>query len=596
MRHKKCGEERPQCLRCIEAGFKCDYELIRKHEKHLTRDSVSSSESTTLVGSNTLPQTPRATIFDTDSEYHYFMSFQNRPRGYLSGDMDKKMWRQIAQQGCHQEGFVKYAFIALAAFEKAISVKTWSVFKNASESSLISHKHTGTAFKYYSKALQLLREYNRYEIDNEYRLRNTLLSCLLIATFENYLGNIGNTLKTMVHGLAILSQFAERRFGKKLSIYSIPSSTILDADFSAVYIYSQTILILFTMNCLAPHANASLFPPRSKKILSNPDPTKDSSQQRDSGISTRRVNQEYVYISDLPSNYPDIDPAPFANKKLHKSAWQFQSLAEARSSLDNVYSPRLNDFKSLYKKRLQGFEAMLKRNAGYGSQGADNAESVKTTPSENEVSEPTFKVLIDTEIKDALDRQVKELSNWESTYITLFEDYRKEGYQTSKFQDATTLMIKYLAMRLSIIPPEMEHPSYRCIRRILFLAREIIDPPVLPPRTEPVVFASGQSIANDIRLCVTSCRDNELRKEAIELMYKHPRGDGLWDAVMIAKLAEFVLRTEADYMAGRDYFPEGKAVMRYVYESELLSQLSGRAPILPETQTFIGGFRRFNLF
>jgi hypothetical protein len=96
-------------------------------------------------------------------------------------------------------------------------------------------------------------------------------------------------------------------------------------------------------------------------------------------------------------------------------------------------------------------------------------------------------------------------------------------------------------MKLSIIPARLGYASYTCIRRILSLSREIIDPPSEQPRTPPVVFGGGQSIANDLRLCVTSCRDKSIIRGAIELMHKHPQGDGLWDTIMIVKMAEVSL-------------------------------------------------------
>ncbi|KAK1712650.1 fungal-specific transcription factor domain-containing protein [Colletotrichum lupini] len=62
-KRKKCSEERPQCLRCVQAGIVCVYEPIKKRKRRTstrpvdTQDSMASDDSSSPTGGNTDFQT-----------------------------------------------------------------------------------------------------------------------------------------------------------------------------------------------------------------------------------------------------------------------------------------------------------------------------------------------------------------------------------------------------------------------------------------------------------------------------------------------------------------------------------------------------------
>jgi hypothetical protein len=128
--------------------------------------------------------------------------------------------------------------------EKAITTEIWSSFPPRQEERQAIRDHKAFALKSYGKALRLFHEYNAgvgNRIEDEYRLRNTLLYTYFIGTFETYLGNIGFLLKSMVSGLRILAEFSERRLGAKLPVNCIPPTAILDAEFMAIPAYHHSM-------------------------------------------------------------------------------------------------------------------------------------------------------------------------------------------------------------------------------------------------------------------------------------------------------------------------------------------------------------------
>jgi hypothetical protein len=136
---------------------------------------------------------------------------------------------------------LEVSLIIEIAAEKALATKVWSPTSDISE---WAQSHTDFALKHYAKALRLLVEDDRMKsrIDDEYVLRNTVLSSMLVATLETYLGNcnFGTMLSIVAKGLRLVLSFFERRMGRKVLLSEIQQTPVLDAEFIATLNYGHS--------------------------------------------------------------------------------------------------------------------------------------------------------------------------------------------------------------------------------------------------------------------------------------------------------------------------------------------------------------------
>jgi hypothetical protein len=55
---------------------------------------------------------------------------------------------------------------------------------------------------------------------------------------------------------------------------------------------------------------------------------------------------------------------------------------------------------------------------------------------------------------------------------------------------------------------------------------------------------------------VTKCRDRRLRQEALELLERFPRRDGVWDTAMIAAVGKWIMEKEEQGLGPDEPIPE----------------------------------------
>jgi hypothetical protein len=94
------------------------------------------------------------------------------------------------------------------------------------------------------------------------------------------------------------------------------------------------------------------------------------------------------------------------------------------------------------------------------------------------------------------------------------------------------LMIQCLAFRLFIIPVEMQHEICACMPWFSLYQKSL---------SAGCYVWEQPGVQNEMLLYIMRCRDKTLRKEAIGLLYKNPKGEGLWDSLIAAELAEWFI-------------------------------------------------------
>lgn len=201
IRRLKCGEERPSCYRCVKSGWQCDgYE------------HVSSLPASTIVPlPSILPRTPplspcpppslyTPTIAQNldDLEQYYFQSFIDEVSVQLQGH-DAFFWRGLALQESVETFSVRHGLVAIGALAKSTGKTVCGNY----QLDTTQGTHREFALQQYQKAIRGLRE-SIPCLEEEKGVRTTLVSCLVLAFFDNFIGNGGFALQHIRYAREVL--------------------------------------------------------------------------------------------------------------------------------------------------------------------------------------------------------------------------------------------------------------------------------------------------------------------------------------------------------------------------------------------------------
>ncbi|KAH6696759.1 hypothetical protein BKA61DRAFT_248791 [Leptodontidium sp. MPI-SDFR-AT-0119] len=235
----------------------------------------------------------------------------------------------------------------------------------------------------------------------------------------------------------------------------------------------------------------------------------------------------------LSKKYPDIPP-------------RFETIKEARVYLD-VIVRRVQQWHSTVQTQRYPYIATL---------DADECSDLNTS----------------REVALELDCYFQTMSEWYHAFKPIFNaSQTKRGCR--EYLGATVLMARYIPSRFLFSPAEADE-TYSDIylpecSTLVGLLEDVLDhDPNIRPGQATFVFGSHCVLA----LFVVSlrCRDPEVRRRAISLLVKHPRREGLWDSLMAATVASWVMFEEEKGMVG-GFVPES-ARLRIVKNDFLLSE------------------------
>ena len=191
-------------------------------------------------------------MFQTESDYRYFKFFEIKTARHLSGYFDTDVWGRLILQACEHEEFARHGVLALSALNKTI--ESISVGKSSldftEDRCHTAKEHHEIALKHYAKSLRLMRQ-RAADINDEYHLRNLLVSCLLTVCFETYHGNEVLALKQAVSGIKLLSHFQERLSSNSISMHATTNSgcSVIDPDLVGAFVRLE-IVVTMAMECV----------------------------------------------------------------------------------------------------------------------------------------------------------------------------------------------------------------------------------------------------------------------------------------------------------------------------------------------------------
>jgi hypothetical protein len=131
----------------------------------------------------------------------------------------------------------------------------------------------------------------------------------------------------------------------------------------------------------------------------------------------------------------------------------------------------------------------------------------------------------------------------------LDESIQDDGTIINPAAILVSLYQRQSAIMLSVVPEDSEmvydnHLSdFQYIVNTCRLLAESINSTRLPrlPR-----FSLDTGIIPPLSLVVTKCRDRNLRREAIDLLFANPRQEGMWDSLLIARAGSWITSWEEE--------------------------------------------------
>jgi Fungal specific transcription factor domain/Fungal Zn(2)-Cys(6) binuclear cluster domain len=204
IRHVKCDETKPTCMRCFKFGAQCDGYLEKSASKAPLRPRRLSPKGYALIPSvhSQIYQAPSHSLFGNEQEQRYFHVFCSQTAPQLGGFFEKNLWQTLVLQACETESPLRHAIIALGALNIASSPR----------------RHKGPvssnrqfAFREYSKAVSQVRQkvasWKVGERGSERDLRTTLISCLLFTCFETFNGCSDAAIAQIYAGVRIIEEW-----------------------------------------------------------------------------------------------------------------------------------------------------------------------------------------------------------------------------------------------------------------------------------------------------------------------------------------------------------------------------------------------------
>lgn len=172
VRRVKCDETKPDCLRCVSTGRKCDgYLPVERAVDNSVLTTSASSSSGIRLACN-----PSIEILGDEKERRYFHFFCSRTAPQLAGFFDSNFWCRLLLQTTLCEPAVRHAVIALASTHERFEVDGSVLSRN-------DETFDGEfALRHYNQAINHLIKPIRTQ--GKQAADVCLISCLLFACFE----------------------------------------------------------------------------------------------------------------------------------------------------------------------------------------------------------------------------------------------------------------------------------------------------------------------------------------------------------------------------------------------------------------------------
>lgn len=475
---------------------------------------------------------PTHNVFEDPQQNRYYRVFCERTAFALSGFFDSDLWGRLILQACHQEPFVKHAVVALGALDKTMDIAE-EVEQDLGRTGLpmVTLKRDGVnrvveehqfALLHYNKSIKLMRE-STGGLDDDYHLRNVLISCLLIVCFEIFHGNMHAALRQAQIGINLLADWIRKYpFGTRglaVSGLASPSPGIIDDELVQTFARLERQCVTFLKSGFQFE--------RSKEIALG---ATESFQSMPGQFSTLKEARAYYVLVDRFDVHTTI-----VSLSSHSS------------------SPNRTVYGQIPYRMFGGHKEGIPRQD-------EQIHYTKQKPPEG--------------LRKIFEMNQIALSRWMSAFEPVLTRSRTpEG--RCDYLGATILLMRLKSTTLASQRPLADEKTFHKAHlgdfiEIVGLAREVLTLASTGSSKRRTRFMFDTSTIGLLYFMTNFCRNRTVRRQAIALLEDFPGREGAWDSGMAARLARFQLEMEEQGIAGdEEHVPEVRRLVPVNLETTL---------------------------
>ncbi|KAH8593073.1 hypothetical protein B0O99DRAFT_221502 [Bisporella sp. PMI_857] len=491
-RHVKCDEMKPYCSRCRQLARHCEgYSDPVRLKRKKTPTSLQPLRS---IRPLKLKQPSHDLQELNETEGLYLQTFIAYVVPELSTGYSTNLWHRIVLQACHTDRSIRRAAVALGALG---TVKKCMIYERGSDlyamSKVQSSMHYENALRQYDYALNTMRQVLYKQPQG---IRELLIACLLVILFEGFQGNLTAVVLHAESGCKILQDWKTKTQPREK--FSVPSATQIEND------------IVQAFGRLNMHVTGAKWLRGQVHLPASLGTIKSSTTQ---------------YI---PPGYPSIDEAYQGFEKM--MADSIQVLCSAAVVFGG--GPYL-------KSKAQLLEADRSN-----SQSPNNM-----TGSMTEYELEAHKMEMLAQIESHLVGMKTWLSTVQQMHLYLIEDVKRDLFPLEICIYAIQILLKSIGFR-DEASMDVFMPEYK---KIVTLAKASS----LPAHRSSVMgmFCMDLGILPSLFVVVKGCRDPQIRREAIMMLFSTPRREGTWDSLFVARFGVWIMQEEERGMTD-GYIPD----------------------------------------
>ncbi|KAF7548855.1 hypothetical protein G7Z17_g6796 [Cylindrodendrum hubeiense] len=202
IRHVKCDETRPSCVKCVKAGWKCDGYPSQSGAPANSSQSLVTTTATKPLNITTYSIPFRIPGSQKDRQIIHYFCVQGASD--ISGFLSSEFWSQTVLQDSYREPVVRQALVALSSLHLDYVTADSAGTEVAGPETL--HQ--------YGRALRALQK--RLATPSNDASRVALICCVLFYCFESTVGNAEAAVRHLQNGLQVLASCQEMQGEKGL--------------------------------------------------------------------------------------------------------------------------------------------------------------------------------------------------------------------------------------------------------------------------------------------------------------------------------------------------------------------------------------------
>ncbi|XMA09258.1 hypothetical protein WAI453_002049 [Rhynchosporium graminicola] len=515
-RRVKCDETKPSCLRCLKFWGRCEGYVIPCYRSQRSRNKAGPWTARDPASRPLLPL-----LTNDASTTQVLQPTPERNLGRYLQVLPRSITTESFRSQDHYQSFSHFIESTSHSLPGLFPTSLWETilpqashrtpFIRTALTAIGALSGCGRKFqedKYATSGIVISPRYHfaltQYGIAvsqmrenlvaGEKGLNDALIACLLVVCFESLQGNYFHAWSHMVSGHKIFKDWQDAKNPYLTTEAALQSSAAVEKEI------------------------INMFKRMDLQIMNWIDP-------RPASVHLEMMNEDEKMVQDMP----DV----------------FTSLQESRTYLELIQRRTSHFIASTTKSypQLDNNTRMTRVDTG------TETGTVKVHP-ESETGLPSS---LPQAQRIEFASYLKEMTRWLDAYAPLY-DCQEEG--SRRWAAAALLHIEALTHRVMLLSSFSNSLDsfVSTFRYVIDTAEKITDDPLF---AQDDLYTFDIGIVNPLRLVAKWCREPIIRRRCVALMRRAKCKEGLWDALCMAAVNEWIMGIEEESMDENGYIPEG---------------------------------------